>query len=279
MTGHGRALVLGGGGITGVAWEIGLLYGLAEEGVDLAEADLTVGTSAGSVVAAQLLGGVPLADLYAAQCAAASHEIKAEMGIGFLLKWTVSALIPGDPAKGRAWLGRQALKARTVPEAERRAVIAQRIGRDEWPATPLLITAVEAATGAFKSFDRDSGVSLIDAVAASCAVPLVWPPSTVNGIRYIDGGARSVANVDLAKGCDRLVAIVPITGSPRPSGRPAKQAAALGVPHAVIAPSDAALARMGRNPLDPAFRTAAAEAGRRQAAQHAKNIRDVWKQN
>jgi NTE family protein len=188
----------------------------------------------------------------------------------------VSGLWPGDPAKGRAWLGRQALKAKTMPEAERRAVIAQRIGRDEWPATPLLVTAVEAATGAFRTFDLQSGVSLIDAIAASCAVPMVWPPATVNGIRYIDGGARSVANVDLAAGCDRVVAIVPITGSARPSGRPAKQAAALGVPHTVVAPSDAALGKMGRNPLDPAFRAAAAEAGRRQAAEHVKIIRDVW---
>ena len=273
-TSSSRALVLGGGGITGIAWEIGLLHGLRESGLDLTDADLVVGTSAGSVVGAQLRSGVPLDDLYARQLAPAGHELAARMGIGFLARWVVAGLWPGDPAKGRAWLGRQALKARTTATAEqRRAVIAERIKRDDWPAARLLITAVEAETGRAVTFDRTSGVSLIDAVAASCAVPLVWPPHPVNGVRHIDGGARSTANADLAKGCDRLVVLAPVNGTSR---RPKDQAARLGVPHAVVTPSDAALRRMGRNPLDPAFRRAAAEAGREQAGHEAERISAVW---
>ncbi|MET0418804.1 MAG: patatin-like phospholipase family protein, partial [Actinoplanes sp.] len=188
MIGRGRTLVLGGGGVTGVAWEIGLLLGLAERGADLGDADLVIGTSAGSVVGAQLLTGVPLEKLFEAQLAPASSEVAAKMGAGFLASWIVAALWPGEPAKGRAWLGRQALKKKTLPEEERRRVIAHRIKTSEWPETPLVITAVEAETGAARTFDRNSGVDLIDAVAASCAVPLVWPPHTVNGVRYIDGG-------------------------------------------------------------------------------------------
>jgi NTE family protein len=272
----GKALVLGGGGVTGVAWEIGLLYGLAEHGVDLTDAALMVGTSAGSVVAAQVLSGVPLADLFQAQLAGTTRELAARIRLGNILKYAVAGLWPGDPAKGRAWLGRQALKAKTVPAAERHAVIAQRVGRDEWPVTPLLIPAVEARTGRVEVFDAAGGVSLIDAVSASCAVPLTWPPAVVNGVPYIDGGFRSVANVDLAAGCERVIAIVPITGSVRRRGRPAAQAAALGVPNAVIAPTDAALAKMGRNPLDPAFRAASAEAGRAQAAREAEKARAIW---
>jgi NTE family protein len=277
MGDRGKALVLGGGGVTGVAWEIGLLLGLAEHGVDLGDADLLVGTSAGSVVAAQVLSGVPMADLFAAQRAPATKEIAARMTVGGMAKFVVAGLWPGDPAKGRAWLGRQSLKATTVTEAERRAVIAHRVGRDDWPATPLLIPAVDARTGAVEVFDKDSGVSLIDAVAASCAVPLTWPPMTVNGPRYIDGGARSVANVDLAAGCDRVVVIAPISASARRSTRPATQAGALGVPGVVVSPSAAARQRMGRNPLDPAFRAAAAEAGRDQGAQEAGRVRAVWR--
>ncbi|MGX6607156.1 patatin-like phospholipase family protein [Micromonosporaceae bacterium Da 78-11] len=276
MVTGGKALVLGGGGVTGVAWEIGLLLGLAEHGVDLSDAELLVGTSAGSVVAARVLSGVPLADLFEAQLAPPTGEIAARMSVGGLLKFGAAGLWPGDPAKGRAWLGRQSLKATTVTEAERRAVIALRVGRDDWPATPLLIPAIEALTGALKVFDKDSGVSLIDAVAASCAVPLTWPPMTVDGRRYLDGGARSVANVDLAAGSDRVVVIAPITASARRSTRPATQAAALGVPHVVLSPSDAARKRMGRNPLDPAFRAAAAEAGRTQAAREAEKVRTTW---
>ena len=52
-------------------------------------------------------------------------------------------------------------------------------------------------------FDAASDVRLLDAVGASCAVPGIWPPVTINGRRYIDGGIRSAANADLAAGCDR----------------------------------------------------------------------------
>jgi NTE family protein len=127
-------------------------------------------------------------------------------------------------------------------------------------------------------FDRDSGVSLLDAVAASCAVPLVWPPMTVNGTRYMDGGVRSIANVDLAAGYGRVVVIAPITAALRHADKPAVQAAALGptVRTAVIAPTDAALTAIGRNPLDPDRRAASAEAGRKQAAQVADRVGAAW---
>jgi NTE family protein len=115
-------------------------------------------------------------------------------------------------------------------------------------------------------------------VAASCAVPLVWPPMTVNGTRYIDGGMRSAANVDLAAGHDRVVVIAPITAALRRADKPAVQAAALGpgVRTAVIAPTDAALTAIGRNPLDPDRRAAAAEAGRKQAGEVAERVRAAW---
>lgn len=273
-----RALVLGGGGVTGVAWEIGLLYGLAERGIDLTGADLFVGTSAGSVVAAQLTEGNPLADLYAHELADTSGDTSAAIGTRVLLGFVLAALWPGDRAKGRARLGRAALRARTIPESQRRTAIAARVRRDDWPAARLLVPAVDALTGEVRVFDRDSGVSLIDAVAASCAVPLVWPPMTVAGRRYVDGGVRSVANVDLARGYDRVVVIAPIVAAARRTDRPAAQARALGpgVRTAVVSPTDAALTAIGRNPLDPARRAPAAEAGRAQAAEVAERVRTAW---
>jgi NTE family protein len=273
-----RALVLGGGGVTGVAWEIGLLHGLAEHGVDLSAAELFVGTSAGSVVAAQLTSGTTLGDLYEHELADTTGDTNAAIGTRVLLGFVLAALWPGDRARGRARLGRSALKARTVPESARRAAIASRVGRDGWPAARLLVTAVEARTGEFRVFDNDSGVSLIDAVAASCAVPLVWPPMTVDGRRYVDGGVRSVANVDLARGYERVVVIAPLTAAARRADRPAAQAAALGpgVRTAVISPSDAALTAIGRNPLDPARRAPAARAGHAQAAEMLERVRATW---
>jgi predicted acylesterase/phospholipase RssA len=80
---EGRALVLGGGGVAGIAWMTGLLAGLAESGTDLTGADLLIGTSAGANVAAQVGSGLPLADLYARQAdpARQAREIAAELDI------------------------------------------------------------------------------------------------------------------------------------------------------------------------------------------------------
>src|SRR5688500_8760504 len=74
MSDQRTALVLGGGGITGIAWEIGLLAGLAEAGTDLSDADLVVGTSAGSVVGAQLTSGAGLEEMYGRQLDPATSE-------------------------------------------------------------------------------------------------------------------------------------------------------------------------------------------------------------
>ena len=273
-----RALVLGGGGVTGVAWEIGLLHGLAEQGVDLTTADLFVGTSAGSVVAAQLTSGTGIDALYEHELADTTGDTNATIGTKVLLGFVLASLWPGDRARGRARLGRAALKARTVPESERRTAIAARVRRDDWPAARVNVTAVEARTGAFQVFDNDSGVSLIDAVAASCAVPLVWPPMTVDGRRYVDGGVRTVANVDLARGYEHVVVIAPLTAAARRSDRPFEQAKALGpgVRTAVVSPTDAALTAIGRNPLDPSRRAPAARAGRAQATEVLAKVRTAW---
>ncbi|WP_041832699.1 patatin-like phospholipase family protein [Actinoplanes sp. N902-109] len=272
-----RAVVLGGGGVTGVAWTMGMIYGLAERGLDLTTADLFVGTSAGSVVAAQLTGGTPVGELYAHELADTSGDRNASIGTQVLAGFVIAALWPGDRAKGRAWLGRAALRKKTVPEAERRAAIAARVKRDEWPETALRVPAVDARTGAVVVFDNTSGVSLIDAVAASCAVPLVWPPMTVGGRRYVDGGVRSVANVDLAAGHDKVVVLAPSTAAARRSDKPAAQARALGTGDVVvISPGDAALTAIGRNPLSPDRRALAAEAGRAQAAAETSRVEPLW---
>ncbi|MEV6595799.1 patatin-like phospholipase family protein [Actinoplanes sp. NPDC051346] len=273
-----RALVLGGGGVTGVAWEIGLLHGLAERGLDLTAADLVIGTSAGSVVAAELTGDTPLDKLYARELADTSGDTNAVVGTRVLLGFVLAALWPGGRTRGRARLGRAALRAHTVPESERRTAIAARVRRDDWPTTRLLVPAVDALTGAVEIFDRDSGVSLIDAVAASCAVPLVWPPMTVGARRYVDGGVRSAANVDLARDYDRVVVIAPIAVAARRADRPYAQAQRLGpgVRTAVISPNAASRTAIGRNALDPSRRAPAAEAGRAQAAEVAERVGKAW---
>jgi NTE family protein len=273
-----RALVLGGGGVTGVAWEIGLLAGLAAAGVPVRDADVVVGTSAGSVVAAQLGSDLTLDELYQRQLRPARTELTARMGPSTLLRYALST-IGGDDRAARARLGRLALRAPTMPEAERRAVIADRLPTHEWPVRPrLLITGVVAETGEAVVWHRDSGVGLVDAVAASCSVPLVWPAVTIDGVRYVDGGLRSPVNADLAAGCDRVLILAPTRATLRRSGRVERQVAALGpgVRSVVVSPDRPARTAIGRNVLDPAFRAAAARAGHTQAASVADAVAAAW---
>ena len=274
----GRALVLGGGGVTGIAWEIGMLAGLADKGLVLSAADLVVGTSAGSVVGAQIRSGASIEQLYEQQLEDASGEIAARMSPLTILRFIALSAWPGDPARARARTGRAALRATTVPEGERLRVIESRLPKSEWPAERLLVTAVDAVSGEAKIFDNQSDTDLVHAVAASCAVPLVWPPITIAGRRYIDGGVRSVANADLAEGCSRVVVLAPITATLRRGSGIRDQLAALGpnVRSIVVSPDAESRRAIGNNVLDPARRAASARAGRRQAATVIEAVRSIW---
>ena len=79
-----RALVLGGGGVAGIAWETGLIAGLAGLGIDLAAADVVIGTSAGSVVGTDIACGQELEALYQAQLAPPAPEPAVRIGWDFI---------------------------------------------------------------------------------------------------------------------------------------------------------------------------------------------------
>ncbi|MFF3635064.1 patatin-like phospholipase family protein [Streptomyces sp. NPDC002250] len=266
------ALVLGGGGVGGIAWITGLLTGLADAGQDVTGADLLLGTSAGSTVSAQLGSGLGLAELYARQVdpALQSAEIMAVMDLeGFAAEIGAATSATASVPELRRAVGRAALAAPTVPEPRRRAVIESRLPSHGWPERALRIVAVDAESGEPRVFDKDSGVPLVDAVAASCAVPGVWPPVGIDGRRYVDGGVRSMANLDLVGDPDRVVLLVPMgMTEPFPSEQPVEESVrelrARGVEVVVVAPDEAALAAIGDNPLDPGTRGPAAEAGRAQ---------------
>jgi NTE family protein len=271
-----RALVLGGGGVTGVAWMWGLLAGLAAAGVDLAGADLVVGTSAGSVVGAQIAAGADVRERYGVQLEGPGEEVAARFGLRQMAQMGLAVASTRDPAGRRARIGRMALAADTGPEQARRQVIESRLPVKDWPAERALkITAVDAHTGDFVVLDKDSGIALVDAVCASCAVPGVWPPVTVGERRLIDGGVRSAANADLAASCDEVVILAPLAG---PGTQVTSQAEQLRshAKVAVLSPDRAARHAIGRNVLDPAHRAPAARAGHTQAATVLAEIRTVW---
>lgn len=269
---EGQALVLGGGGVAGIAWMTGLLAGLTDAGQDVTGADLLVGTSAGASVAAQVASGLSLDALFARQAdpELQAREIWAELDLRRVAAELGQLMIGVTSAEdARRRVGAYALAAGTVPEAERRAVIESRLPAPDWPPRRVLLVAVDAETGETRVFDRQSQVSLADAVAASCAVPGVWPPVTIGGCRYVDGGIRSNDNADLAAGSRQITVISPLGYDPPfPSPMPLREVVGQlrsdGSAVTVIVPDDASAAAMGTNPLDPATRTPAAYSGRNQ---------------
>ena len=285
MTMHtaGTALVLAGGGVAGVAWELGVLRGIADADPALADrilaADLVVGTSAGASVAVQITSGVPLDERYAAQLHPDSAEIEVDVDMGKLFA-EFGAVLAGasGPADAGRRLGALALAASTVDPADRLAAIAARLPVKRWPDRRVLLSAVDAETGELAVFTRESGVDVVEAVAASCAVPGVWPPVTINGRRYIDGGVRSPTNADLAAGADRLLVIRPVPeDAPEPWGDLAAEIAGA-APGAVyvINADQASVEAFGANPLSPTTRAPSARAGRAVGAAQAARVAAAW---
>ena len=216
--------MLAGGGLAGIAWEIGILRGIADESPATAEAllesDVMLGTSAGSTVAAQLVSGLGLDALFERQIVPSTTELNPNVGVEEITELFLNAMTqPGSKAEKLQKIGAVALSTETVTEPVRRDVIAHRLPSHDWPDRELRITAIDTATGELVTLDRDSGVNLVDAVAASCAVPGVWPPVTIGGSRYMDGGVGSTVNLELAADCVVVVALLPQgRSSPSPFG-------------------------------------------------------------
>lgn len=278
------ALVLGGGGPVGIAWETGVLAGLATFGFDPREAVLIVGTSAGSVVGAQIARGLDIRSEYEQLLAAVEERRVARIEPDLELMERIFTLWGSfeemNEEACRA-IGALALEARTPPEAEFLSAFV--LDEHSWPDGPLITTAVECVSGAFAAFDRSSGAPLRRAVAASCALPGIFPPVTINGRRYMDGGVRSVTNADLALRArpDTALIVAPVTeAASQRVGRvgplrveaEAQALRAAGVRTLVISPGEAEREAFGPNLMDPSRRTPAAEAGYAQGLRLAREV-------
>ncbi|MFD0575558.1 patatin-like phospholipase family protein [Dactylosporangium darangshiense] len=273
-----RALVLGGGGMTGIAWEFGILGGLARAGVTVGDADTIVGTSAGSVVGSVVAAGLDLAEAIAYQRTVGS--LGAAPAVDITPALAAFALLADRSitrAEAMARVGRMALDAETGEEDEHVRRLGAQLPVAEWPERDLRITAVDTAGGEPAVFDRASGVPLALAVAASCAVPCVFPPVTIDGRRFMDGGVRSGTNADLAAGAEAIVVIAPMGALLRPVIE--REIATVGAARSlVIEPDDGAVEAIGPNVLDPSRRAAAADAGLRQGEALAAAVREIWSQ-
>jgi len=297
-----KALVLSGGGPVGIAWQTGLAAGLARKGVVLADAQLILGTSAGSAVGAQLaLGRDPEEQLARYQSADTPAAPAGGTGVpgaaapadrmAKLMELMADASKEGgSPVDTRKAIGRFALDADTIEE-DRFVDVFRYLAGESWPE-PFRCTAVDAETGEFRVWDKEAGVELERAVASSCAVPGIFPPITLLGRRYIDGGMRSGASVDLAAGHDRVI-LVTLMGPERMAalaGADDPRMAAMraraenemetvreaGGVVEVLSPDDDSAAVMGVNLMDASLGPAAAAAGVAQGENSAEAISDFW---
>ncbi len=291
-----RALVLGGGGSTGHAWLIGVIAGLFDAGLDVTTADLTVGTSAGSTVAAQLAGASP-PELFSATLAAGSQQRSSAAASGrkrgpgrttveHLERFRTIIDSAEDVVDMRRSMGAAALDRAAASDgtwqAQWRATVESRLPAQTWPARELLVTAVDARTGQAVVFDRHSGMDLVDAVAASCAGGGF--AYRIGDDHYIDGGYRRGAeNADLAAGYEKVLTLSPLGGRTLHPAHWGMQLAvqvdelrADGSRVETIFPDGSAEHLFGVNAMDLSLRPAAARAGHVQGRALAEAITDFW---
>jgi NTE family protein len=290
-----EVLVLGGGGILGEAWMSAVLAGLDEaEGFDARECGSYVGTSAGSIVAASLVAGLPPGARLGPSPASPgvplqepSEPVTAlRQALGAAAEFAGAAAAPlaslafASTAGGGAMV-RRALLRRVSPGGRSLDELGRMIEQTGVRWDPRLrIVAVELETGRRVVFGAPGApqLSVAAAVQASCAVPGVFRPLLADGRTYVDGGAWSPTNADAAEVThgDRVLVLNP-TGSLRPTmgalaatlgpvsrGIAATEALVLrdrGALVTAISPDEASAVAMGANLMDPRLRGSAIEAG------------------
>ena len=283
-----RALVLGGGGTLGVAWETGLFAGLESQGVSLSGADLFLGTSAGSIVGSALARGVSpnmMAEMQIAAARQAAGSVAASGPAPDLSK--VMAFFMRMPETGeppielRREIGEVSRTSATIPEAQMLAQFAAMGVSGDWPKN-FACTAVDATSGEFKIWREEDAVEFARAVASSCSVPGIFPPITINGRLWMDGGMRSGTNVDLAVGHERVLAVVVIPmalADQRLKARVNAEGDAVtkaGGRYDLISPDAETQEAFGPNLMDGSRRIQLIEQGMRQGKLEAARVKAFW---
>ncbi|MBU3062225.1 patatin-like phospholipase family protein [Nocardia sp. NEAU-G5] len=296
-----RALVLGGAGAAGNAWELGLIAGLAEAGVDLTEADLVIGTSGGSTAAVQITSGTRPAELYAAILEAGPQPRAPYAGSDrggrapafsgqTYMEWSGGIIAAAtDASDMRRRMGAAALEMDTSDgsgQTRWRDIVASRLPTRDWPQwQDVRIAAVDAHTGEPVAFDRHSGVDLVDAVAASTSNGFgPFPPYRIGERRYLNGGYRRSENADLAAGYGRIVVMSPFSGesrTPREWGMDlatqVDELRAAGSRVETVFPDSGAGKVFDANALDPSTRLQAARGGYDQGRALAETLAEFWR--
>ncbi|HEX3722773.1 MAG TPA: patatin-like phospholipase family protein [Nitrolancea sp.] len=291
-----RALVLGGGGAAGNAWLIGVIAGLFDAGLDVTDADLIIGTSAGSTAAAQITSASPT-QLLADILSAAPQQRRVPVGsdsrrpakgrvVDHMRRTSEIIAAAAGAADMRRRLGAAALEMDAASDGsgqtQWRATVAARLPSQHWPHRRMHIIAVDAHTGEPVVFDRHSGVDLVDAVAASCSSGVAY---RIGDSQYIDGGyRRSSENADLAAGYGRVLVLSPLGGRSRAPLEWGMHLAAQvdelrvnGSRVETIFPDSSAIAAFGDNLMNLSTRLPVARAGYDQGRALAVQITEFWR--
>ena len=300
-------VVLGAGGVLGAAWTIGALAALQDErGQDPREAEVLVGTSAGSVLAAFLGCGIGVDVLLDHQRGIVNAEAP---DISYDPDRDGGGALPPLPRPGigspRGLLSSALQPWKVTPMGALSAVLPQGRGslapigtlvdavcpKGAWAAHPQTwVVAMDYDSGRRVVFGRDGSphAGLRDAVMSSCAIPGWYAPVRIGGRRYVDGGACSPTSVDLAAGLglDELVVLSPMTSLEydRPTTVASrlerrfrrlvtkrlvgevKKVAATGTRVTVLGPGPEDLAVIGANLMDPSRREQVLETSLRTSA-------------
>jgi len=273
--------------------------GLFDAGLDVTNADLVIGTSAGSTAAAQITSGTPPPELLANVLAAAPQRRTGPIGpdhgpvrnvpVANHMEITSEIIAAAeDAADMRRRMGATALELDAASggagQTQWRATVAARLPSQHWPHRPMLIVAVDAHTGEPIVFDRHSGVDLVDAVAASCANGFGVPPYSIGDNRYIDGGYRRNENADLAAGYGRVLVLSPFGGRSRHPldwgmhlGAQLDELRARGSRVETIFPDSNSREVFGVDMMDPSKRPPAARAGYNQGRALAERLTEFWR--
>jgi NTE family protein len=282
-----RALVLSGGGPIGIGWHAGMTAAFTDAGIAVADADLIVGTSAGSVVGAQLaLGRKPLDEMNQIVEVRPDSGYASSIGENMQRLMTLMASSEDmDPTERLVKLGEVSLESQTAPEETFVSRFAN-LATDGWPPR-FMCTSIDVEDATFVAWDEARGADPSRAIASSCSVPGFFPPVTIDGRRYMDGGMRSITNADLAAGHDRVL-ILTLFEPPKDSTDPRAvrvrkvldseidAIAAKGGSSLVLAPDAEAQSVIGVNLMDPTRAPAAAEAGYAQGQRVAGRVAELW---
>jgi NTE family protein len=193
-----------------------------------------------------------------------------------------------NPSDMRRRMGAAALEMDAASDGsgqtQWRETVAARLPSHHWPEQTVLITTVDALTGEPVVFDRDSGVDLVDAVAASCANGFGVPPYRIGDNHYIDGGYRRNENADLAAGYERVLVLSPFGGRTRHPldwrmqlAAQVEELRAGGSRVETIFPDSNSLDAFGANMMDRSTRPPSAQAGYQQGRALVQQLGEFWR--